>query len=226
MLPHSNDLIPRPLGAVAGCCQGSYAKKDHLLGVLQWTSLPRCPTNMGGMQNESSVRIYYTTPPIRLCPCSGTKSSAQLALINKFWLKFCSIKLGADFSELTRNILRGALLVGYHVGTVLLGKKTAILWQTLRSNFTCAGSCSATTGASPSPPPPFQFDVCLGHARLMEPPSRASMWRVGFDNPPDFNDNQGYCGGFMVRDTVTPARHFRCRNPHCSTKIKDTRVKV
>ena len=28
------------------------------------------------------------------------------------------------------------------------------------------------------------------HARLMEPPSRASMWRLGFDNPPDFNDHQ------------------------------------
>ena len=29
-----------------------------------------------------------------------------------------------------------------------------------------------------------------GHARLMEPPSRASMWRLGYDNPPDFNDHQ------------------------------------
>ena len=34
------------------------------------------------------------------------------------------------------------------------------------------------------------------HARLMEPPSRASMWRLGYDNPPDFNDHQGFCGGF------------------------------
>merc|ERR1711892_1458469 len=22
------------------------------------------------------------------------------------------------------------------------------------------------------------------------------MWRLGFDNPPDFNDHQGFCGGF------------------------------
>jgi len=44
----------------------------------------------------------------------------------------------------------------------------------------------------------MQVDRCAGHARLMEPPSRASMWRAGFDNPADFNDNQGYCGGFMV----------------------------
>ena len=31
---------------------------------------------------------------------------------------------------------------------------------------------------------PFQ------HARLMEPPSRASMWRVGFPTPVDEDDNQ------------------------------------
>jgi len=29
----------------------------------------------------------------------------------------------------------------------------------------------------------------------MDPPSRASQWRFGFDNPPDYNDNQGFCGG-------------------------------
>jgi len=34
------------------------------------------------------------------------------------------------------------------------------------------------------------------HGRLMGPPSRASEWRFGFDNPPDYNDNQGFCGGF------------------------------
>merc|ERR1719516_256370 len=35
----------------------------------------------------------------------------------------------------------------------------------------------------------------FGHGRLMDPPSRASQWRLGFDNPPDYDDNQGYCGG-------------------------------
>ena len=38
-----------------------------------------------------------------------------------------------------------------------------------------------------------------GHARLIEPPSRASEWRFGFDNPPDYNDNADYCGGIAVR---------------------------
>ncbi|KAK2580245.1 hypothetical protein KPH14_012499 [Odynerus spinipes] len=34
------------------------------------------------------------------------------------------------------------------------------------------------------------------HGRLVEPPSRASMWRYGFDTPHDYNDNECYCGGF------------------------------
>ena len=33
----------------------------------------------------------------------------------------------------------------------------------------------------------------------MEPPSRASMWRVGFPTPRDEDDNQSYCGGFGVQ---------------------------
>ena len=37
-----------------------------------------------------------------------------------------------------------------------------------------------------------------GHGRLMEPPSRGSMWRVGFNTPKDYNDNQLNCGGFAV----------------------------
>jgi len=38
-----------------------------------------------------------------------------------------------------------------------------------------------------------------GHGRLMDPPSRASMWRVGFNTPPDYEDNQGFCGVFMTQ---------------------------
>jgi len=35
-----------------------------------------------------------------------------------------------------------------------------------------------------------------GHGRLIEPPSRSSMWRYGFDTPPNYNDHELYCGGF------------------------------
>ena len=33
------------------------------------------------------------------------------------------------------------------------------------------------------------------HGRLVEPPSRSSMWRYGFSTPANYNDNQLYCGG-------------------------------
>lgn len=35
-----------------------------------------------------------------------------------------------------------------------------------------------------------------GHGRLIEPPSRASAWRYGFNTPPNYNDHELYCGGF------------------------------
>ena len=43
----------------------------------------------------------------------------------------------------------------------------------------------------------FIQDV-MGHGRLRYPPSRASMWRDGYPTPPDYNDNQGFCGGQIV----------------------------
>ncbi|KAH8359862.1 hypothetical protein KR093_009247, partial [Drosophila rubida] len=41
----------------------------------------------------------------------------------------------------------------------------------------------------------FNFNV-EAHGRLIEPPSRASAWRYGFQTPPDYNDHELYCGGF------------------------------
>lgn len=35
-----------------------------------------------------------------------------------------------------------------------------------------------------------------GHGRLIEPPSRASAWRYGFDTPHNYNDHELFCGGF------------------------------
>ncbi|KAL3885458.1 hypothetical protein ACJMK2_025514 [Sinanodonta woodiana] len=38
-----------------------------------------------------------------------------------------------------------------------------------------------------------------GHGMLMQPPSRSSMWRLGYVNPQNYNDNSLYCGGFAHR---------------------------
>ena len=40
--------------------------------------------------------------------------------------------------------------------------------------------------------------MVLGHGRLMEPPSRSSMWRLGYNTPHNYQDNELFCGGFQV----------------------------
>ena len=36
------------------------------------------------------------------------------------------------------------------------------------------------------------------HGHLMDPVSRSSMWRRGFNTPVNWNDNEVFCGGFGV----------------------------
>ncbi|KAL4240458.1 hypothetical protein ACF0H5_001250 [Mactra antiquata] len=45
----------------------------------------------------------------------------------------------------------------------------------------------------------FLVSDASGHGRLIDPPSRSSMWRYGFNNPPNYDDNQLYCGGVQVQ---------------------------
>jgi len=40
------------------------------------------------------------------------------------------------------------------------------------------------------------YSVVDGHGRLMNPPSRNAMWRFGWPNPINYNDNEVFCGGF------------------------------
>ncbi|XP_076039285.1 uncharacterized protein LOC143024375 [Oratosquilla oratoria] len=37
------------------------------------------------------------------------------------------------------------------------------------------------------------------HGRMMEPAARNCLWRYGFPNPINYNDNELYCGGFVVQ---------------------------
>merc|ERR1711962_1034537 len=54
---------------------------------------------------------------------------------------------------------------------------------------------------------------CESHGRLRDPPSRASQWREGFDNPPDYNDNQGYCGGANHQNVDQKGKCGICGDP-------------
>lgn len=42
----------------------------------------------------------------------------------------------------------------------------------------------------------LQLAGVTGHGRLMDPPARNSMWRFGFANPVNYNDNELFCGGY------------------------------
>ncbi|KAF0300829.1 hypothetical protein FJT64_026749 [Amphibalanus amphitrite] len=44
-----------------------------------------------------------------------------------------------------------------------------------------------------------QVTPVLSHARFLEPPSRASMWRMGFEAPVDYQDHEGSCGGLFYQ---------------------------
>ena len=52
-----------------------------------------------------------------------------------------------------------------------------------------------------------------GHGRLIEPPSRSSMWRYGFNNPPNFNDHESYCGGFTRQWQINGGKCGVCGDP-------------
>ncbi|XP_032667719.1 uncharacterized protein LOC116842508 [Odontomachus brunneus] len=42
-------------------------------------------------------------------------------------------------------------------------------------------------------------DKIHGHGRLMDPPARNAMWRFGYPNPVNYNDNELFCGGYAVQ---------------------------
>lgn len=56
-------------------------------------------------------------------------------------------------------------------------------------------------------------EVVTGHGRLIEPPGRSSMWRYGYRNPPNYNDNQLYCGGVQIQYEVNKGRCGVCGDP-------------
>merc|ERR1712141_977893 len=60
----------------------------------------------------------------------------------------------------------------------------------------------------------YLFGEVCGHGRLMDPPSRASQWRLGFDNPPDYDDNQGYCGGKNHENNEMGGKCGICGDPY------------
>ncbi|XP_068617830.1 uncharacterized protein [Battus philenor] len=53
-----------------------------------------------------------------------------------------------------------------------------------------------------------------GHGRVLEPPSRASAWRLGFPTKPDYDDDGLNCGGFSHQHEVMNGKCGICGDPY------------
>lgn len=56
--------------------------------------------------------------------------------------------------------------------------------------------------------------VASGHGRLIDPPSRASMWRYGYDTPHNTDDMALWCGGFSTQWEINGGRCGVCGDPY------------
>ncbi|XP_064120360.1 uncharacterized protein LOC135225000 [Macrobrachium nipponense] len=52
-----------------------------------------------------------------------------------------------------------------------------------------------------------------GHGRLVDPPARSTMWRLGFDTPTHYNDHQLFCGGYSRQWGKNHGRCGECGDP-------------
>ncbi|XP_026481801.1 uncharacterized protein LOC113388983 [Ctenocephalides felis] len=55
---------------------------------------------------------------------------------------------------------------------------------------------------------------CLSHGRLMDPPARNAMWRFGYPNPVNYNDNELFCGGYAVQWDKNEGKCGLCGDPY------------
>ncbi|XP_061174818.1 uncharacterized protein LOC133183964 [Saccostrea echinata] len=52
------------------------------------------------------------------------------------------------------------------------------------------------------------------HGRMIDPPMRSSMWRVGFETPKNYNDNELNCGGFVEMMEKANGKCGICGDPY------------
>ena len=62
--------------------------------------------------------------------------------------------------------------------------------------------------------------LVMGHGRLIDPPSRNSAWRYGFDTPRQDTDNELNCGGYNVQWSTNNGKCGVCGDAHHLKKPK------
>jgi len=58
-----------------------------------------------------------------------------------------------------------------------------------------------------------ELQLVIGHGYLLKPPARTTAWRVGFNTPINYNDNQLFCGGFTNQWNVNNGKCGICGDP-------------
>ncbi|RWS17733.1 uncharacterized protein B4U79_14022 [Dinothrombium tinctorium] len=61
-----------------------------------------------------------------------------------------------------------------------------------------------------------------GHARMVEPPTRNTLWRFGFNTPPNYEDNQLFCGGIKVQWQDNGGKCGVCGDPYNGVRAHET----
>jgi len=59
----------------------------------------------------------------------------------------------------------------------------------------------------------LSFRQVKGHGRLMDPPARNCMWRFGYLNPINYNDNEVFCGGVKKQFKENDGKCGVCGDP-------------
>lgn len=55
----------------------------------------------------------------------------------------------------------------------------------------------------------FLVELTEQHGRMIEPPARNAMWRVGFNTTPNYEDSELFCGGIVVSALITGSKLIR-----------------
>ncbi len=57
-------------------------------------------------------------------------------------------------------------------------------------------------------------NLIAGHGRLIDPAARNAMWRFGFPNPKNYNDNELNCGGYSTQWLKNDGKCGVCGDPY------------
>nr|KAG5691650.1 hypothetical protein BaRGS_022925 [Batillaria attramentaria] len=60
----------------------------------------------------------------------------------------------------------------------------------------------------------LQLQSVAGHGYVLDPPQRSTMWRVGYDTPANYDDNQLFCGGFSRQWGANGGKCGICGDPY------------